>query len=297
MPHVSVVIPTYNAAATLGEAIRCALDQTLADKEIIVVDDGSTDATPELLAELGPAIRVIRKANGGVSTARNEGIAAARGEYIALLDSDDTWELDKLERQAAVLDADPGIGLSHCGVYVCDEELRILDEMPARVYDDYCEALLLYSSVVHCSSSTAMIRRDVLEQIGGYDPRFSQCADWDMLLRASLVTGFAPVHAPLMRYRRAPYNMSRNIPLLERDTFGVLDRFYSEDVPARYRAIRGRVYSNHWSIVSGCYLHAGRPRDAARCAVRSVRAWPANVRRPLGLPGRWVRRRLRAARS
>jgi glycosyltransferase involved in cell wall biosynthesis len=100
-PRVSIVIPTYNRAWTLAEAIDSVLGQTFASFEIIVVDDGSTDGTARLLQRYGSAVRVLRQINQGVSAARNAGIRSARGELIALLDSDDLWRPEKLARQVA----------------------------------------------------------------------------------------------------------------------------------------------------------------------------------------------------
>src|SRR5262245_39908172 len=103
MPNVSVVIPSYNSAAYLPAAIDSVLAQTARDLEVIVVDDGSTDDTPDVVARYGPPVRGIRQANAGVAAARNRGIAEARGRYIAFLDADDTWEPVKLERQLGEL--------------------------------------------------------------------------------------------------------------------------------------------------------------------------------------------------
>ncbi|HEX3110532.1 MAG TPA: glycosyltransferase family A protein, partial [Thermoanaerobaculia bacterium] len=114
MKSVSVVIPSYNYARYLGEAIDSALGQTLPPLEVIVVDDGSTDDTPAVLAAYGDRIRVLRQKNAGVAVARNSGIAAARGECVAFLDADDVWLPRKLELQIPLFT--DSVGLVHCGV-------------------------------------------------------------------------------------------------------------------------------------------------------------------------------------
>jgi hypothetical protein len=106
---LSVIIPTFNRSACVGEAIRSALEQTRPPDEVIVVDDGSTDETADVLSAFGSAVRVIRQANAGVSAARNAGIGAARGEWLAFLDSDDLWMPEKLERQLKSASAYPGV--------------------------------------------------------------------------------------------------------------------------------------------------------------------------------------------
>lgn len=290
-PRVSVVIPAFQAAGTIEATLSSVAAQTFSDVEILVVDDGSTDGTAEVAAAHPVTPMVIRQANAGVSAARNAAIDRAQGDLVAFLDADDAWEPRKLELQVALLDAQPGVGVAYTSTTVVDA----LDQ-PVRVIDvtdhhDPVESMLLRSSIMALSSG--MVRRELLDVVR-FDPRFSQCADWHLWLRLGLRTRFSPVLEPLLRYRQSPGNMSANIPLLERDTFGVLDAFYAEEPGAeRYESIRSTVYSNHWMIVGGSYLHAGRPRDAVRCVWTGVKLRPTNLVRPLGLPLRWARRRVR----
>ena len=110
--RVSVIIPTYNYGRFLAEAIASVQRQTVQDLEIIVVDDGSTDETPAVLSAIRePRLRSLRIANGGISAARNTGLELATGEYLAFLDADDRWVPDKLERQLALMESEPGLGL------------------------------------------------------------------------------------------------------------------------------------------------------------------------------------------
>src|SRR5262245_1076820 len=123
MSRVSIVIPAYNQAAYLGEAIGSALAQTHQDVEVIVVDDGSTDATPEVCARFASdaRVRTIRTANGGVAAARNRGITAASGAYLCFLDADDRYHPTKVATQAAMLDAERGIAFVYCDIVEIDE--------------------------------------------------------------------------------------------------------------------------------------------------------------------------------
>ena len=162
--------------------------------------------------------------------------------------------------------------------------------MPVEKRADYTEAILLHSMVAGCISS-GVVRRALALEIGGFDPSFSQSADWDFWLRLSLATGFVPVTEPLVRYRTYSGNMSSDVALLERDTFAVLDKFFADPASVRYRPLRSRAYANHWMICSGSYLHAGRPGSSLRCLGRGLLAHPGNVGRPLGMPLRWIKRR------
>lgn len=174
MKTVSVIIPTYNYARYLGEAIDSALGQTLAPLEVIVVDDGSTDDTPELLAAYGDRIRVLRQKNAGVAVARNSGIAAARGEYVAFLDADDTWLPRKLELQMPLFTG--SVGLVHCGL-----EFGTAIQLP-RVDGDVANALLLLEpDVIHGPGSTVVVPKHVAEEAGGFDPSLPASEDWDFI--------------------------------------------------------------------------------------------------------------------
>jgi len=289
---ISVVIPAYNAEKYLPTTLRSVLTQTHAPLEVLVVDDGSKDGTAAIAESFGGPVRCVRQPNGGVSRARNTGISQASGDYIALLDADDVWEPTKLEKQVALLDANPDVGLCFVGMLCVDQDLQPIREVPARDYPDFCEALLLYSCVVSGSCSSVVLRRQVAEEAGGFDPQFSTSADWDYWIRLSRRTRMAPIPELLVKYRVFQGSMSSNPALLERDTFAVLDKFYSDDPPEHYVRLKDRCYSNHWMILSGCFLHAGKTNDSFRCALRALKHYPLNIARPLGLPVRWIKRRL-----
>jgi glycosyltransferase involved in cell wall biosynthesis len=293
MSSVSVVIPAFNAAETVAETIESALAQTREPLEVLVVDDGSTDATAEIAERFGPPVVCLRTPNSGVSRARNSGIERAAGDYVAFLDADDLWRPEKLERQLDALATRERAEVSTTARIRVDANLNEIERTGVSAFEDPCETLLLESMALGPVSSI-VARRELLREVGGFDARFSQSADWDLMLRLSLRTGLAPVDEPLVLYRTTPGNMSSNIELLERDTFAVLDRFYGANPPARYRALKRRVYSNHWLIVSGSYLQVGRPGAALRSLARALRARPAAGWRALGVPYRRLKRRAQA---
>jgi glycosyltransferase involved in cell wall biosynthesis len=288
--EVSVIIPAYNAERTIATTVRSVLDQTFKDLEVLVIDDGSTDGTAAVVERFGTPVSCIRTMNRGVAAARNLGIERAKGRRIAFLDADDVWMPRKLEQQLEAMEQRPDAGLCFTGFVRTDAELRPLETVRGSSYPDYGEALLLYSTIANIC--TLLVTAETARALGGFDPAFSQCADWDFALRASQQTNFATVGEALLQYRMSGESMSRDIQRLERETFAVLDKFYSMPDASKYRSLKRRAYSNHWMILAGSYLHAHSPGDALRCLANGLRARPANVRRPLGLPARWLLRSL-----
>src|SRR6266571_8138521 len=122
-PRVSVVIPTYNSSQYLVNAVDSVLAQSVADCEVLVIDDGSSDDTQEVMSRYGPPVRYIHQPNGGVAVARNRGIEESRGRYVAFLDADDTWYGDKLERQLAALRGNPQHRACYTAFTACNENL------------------------------------------------------------------------------------------------------------------------------------------------------------------------------
>ncbi len=184
MVTVSTIIPTFDRAAMVAEAVASALSQDAADLEVIVVDDGSTDDTRMVLAGFSdPRLRVVATTNRGVSAARNLGTSLARGRYVAFLDSDDTWLPGKIERQLAYM-ADTGHVVSQTQEIWMRGGRRV---NPRRIHlkkdgDFFRQALRLCL----VSPSSVMIERDFLQRVGGFDEGLAACEDYDLWLRMLL---------------------------------------------------------------------------------------------------------------
>jgi len=180
-PLISVVIPAFNREAFLGEAIDSAIVQTYPNIEIIVVDDGSTDRTPEVAAGYGDRVVLLRQANAGASAARNTGIGRARGELIALLDSDDRWLPDKLALQAPLF-ADSRVGLAHGAI-------RCFRSANGNALCEYFpgERLDVHDLLGHrgLCTQTLVFRRRIMEEVGGFDPSFKTAEDWEWTIRVA----------------------------------------------------------------------------------------------------------------
>ncbi|MGH7836625.1 MAG: glycosyltransferase family 2 protein, partial [Candidatus Binataceae bacterium] len=208
MPRVSVIVPVFNGAATVGEAIASVLAQSYRDFELIVVDDGSTDATADVLARYAGAIKLITRANGGISAARNSGMRAATGEYVALLDCDDVWMPAMLEQTVAALDAAPHCVLAYTDLAVTDSEGSALDTAlvgPLSAHAPTLDEML--TRLWPIMPSAVVIRRRVLEAIGGFAEEFRSYGYEDAWcwMRARELGEFCYIPERLVQWRFSAY--------------------------------------------------------------------------------------------
>ncbi len=178
---ISVVIPTYNRVSFLKEAIDSVLSQTYRNFELIVVDDGSTDGTPKLLSSYGYKIRVIPQANQGPSAARNRGIEAAKGKWIAFLDSDDVWKPDKLKKQVQFITDHPDTKICQAEEVWIRNGKRVNPRKKHEMHSGWIYEQCLPLCIV--SPSSVMIHRDVFEKVGFFDETMPACEDYDLWLR------------------------------------------------------------------------------------------------------------------
>jgi glycosyltransferase involved in cell wall biosynthesis len=188
-PKVSVVIPTYDRMETLPRALDSVNKQTFSDWELIVVDDGSTDGTDEMILRDYPAVRFHRQEHTGVSSARNAGVALASGAWVAFLDSDDAWLPEKLELQLSGLADEPQLRLSHTDEIWVRNGRRVNQPKEYAKSGGYIYRRCLPLCCI-CPSSV-LIRRDLFDEIGGFDETFPVCEDYDLWLR---ITAREPVH-------------------------------------------------------------------------------------------------------
>ena len=206
MAKVSVIIPTYNCARYICEAVDSVLAQTFTDLEVIVVDDGSTDDTKERLDAYRDCIRYIHQENQERSAARNTGIRNATGEYLAFLDADDLWLPHKLELQVPVFEQAPEVGLVYCWAYYIDASGQRIHRRGENVLRSF-EAggnvfeTLLFDCVITAGGSSAVIRQDCIRQVGFFDEALTHVEDWDMWLRIAARYSVAVVPQALVCFR------------------------------------------------------------------------------------------------
>lgn len=290
-PLISVIIPNYNYGRYLAQAIDSALAQTYAKVEVIVVDDGSTDESHEVLGRYGEKIRWLSQENQGVSAARNRGVEESRGEILAFLDSDDLWLPAKLERQARLLLSDTELGLVHCGYVEFDDDGNLLKEhldgMEGWVA---AEMLRLQRPVVLGGGSAAIMTRRAFNEVGGFDRRLTHGEDWDLYFRVArqYKVGFVP--EVLVRYREHGVNCHLNVRRTERSWMLAFDKAFAGADP-ELRGIRRACYGKLHSILAGSFFRAGHYFDFARHMTKSLWLSPSNFARVLGFPARWWQRR------
>ena len=182
-PLVSVIIPTYNRGWIVKEAIDSVLDQDFTDYELIVVDDGSDDNTPEILAGYGGAITILHQSNKGVSSARNCGVAAASGQLIAFLDSDDLWLPGKLSTQVKFFKDHPDTVINQTQERWIRKGVRVNPKQRHHKFS----GMIFEHSLALClvSPSAVMIKKSLFDEVGGFDEQFPACEDYDLWLRVS----------------------------------------------------------------------------------------------------------------
>ena len=211
-PTVSVVIPAYNAASFIRRAIDSVLVQTAADLELLVVDDGSSDATLQVLAGYGSRLRAVTQANAGPAAARNRGLAEACGRYVAFLDVDDWWLPDKLRQQVALLDSRPEIGFCSTATRVVHADGTPAGDWPCGdVGTSLLETLFVQAAAVSGSTSGVLARRELLLAAGGFDERLRGFEDPDLWIRLAARAGYACVPQPLTVVVRTPGSVSSQL--------------------------------------------------------------------------------------
>lgn len=212
---VSVIMPVYNRATLVPQAIDSILSQTYGNVEVMAINDGSTDNSLEVLREYEERwpdkIRVIDQNNQGQVIARNNGIKASRGEYIAFLDSDDRWLPEKLKLQLPRFT--PEVGLVYCGVEFIDEAGQVTGVEPCdpELEGNIYPQLLVQNRM---TGGTVVIRKDVLDEVGLFDSDFKAAENWDLWIRICRKYNAALVNKPLVQYRRHGGNMSGDFNLM-----------------------------------------------------------------------------------
>lgn len=217
---VTVIIPAFNAATTIDETLRSVRAQTYRDLEIIIVDDGSNDATPQIVQRhcaQDSRVRLIAQSNSGVAAARNRGILEASASFVAPIDADDLWKPEKIEKQMAALHrGGESIGLVYTWSARIDAKSRVFDQSPGARHAGVVTREICSNNFIG-NGSAVLMRKAAVQEAGGYDPSLRARSaegveDWLLYFRIATRHQFAVVPEHLTGYRYLPTSMSANIP-------------------------------------------------------------------------------------
>ena len=283
---VSVVIPVFNGAPFVAKAVASVRAQGHDDVEILVVDDGSTDGTQEVLKHLeqSDGIRWFQRSHGGPARSRNFGIEAARGHYIALLDCDDVWLPGKLAAQLAIMRTRPEVGLVHTDFDVRFEDGTLEERVTAR---SSREPMVLAFAGGHVAlPSTLLIRKSVLDQVGRLDPELYGSEDSDLTIRLFRVTSFECIDQVLVTklqrghgYRDMAFDEQthRERVLVSRDRFLMRLEGFAPLTTAQ-RAALDREWANYYLLKGAVAERAGRPAEARSQYRKAIGKAPGRIR-------------------
>lgn len=290
MPKISVVIPSYNRANLIAETIQSVLDQTFQDFEIIVVDDGSSDNTREVISRF-PA-RYFYQKNRGLPAARNTGIRLSLGEYIAFLDSDDLLLEHALERGIEALERYPEAGFSYGQAYLMDERKQIFGLIKSSFLQhssivDGREIIREMLTTYTIPINTTMARRRCLDTIGGFDE--SMKITEDRAFHVSMAKRYPVVYIaePLIKYRVHSGSMSAAPRLNEMERYNriVLESIFNdEELGPLFEGQRGNAYFELYYRLAGHAYSCGMMKTARSYLLRSIQTYPRGVLRGLGGP-------------
>jgi glycosyltransferase involved in cell wall biosynthesis len=274
-PLVSIIVPNFNHARFIGDAIRSVLDQDYRNFEIVVVDDGSTDDSREVVAQFGRRVRYIWQDNQGLSAARNTGIRAAKGALIGLLDADDMYEPAFLSTLVTTLRADPGADGVYCGYRFVDHVNNPLPQIEARhVPDgDLHRALLDANFLV---PEAMLVRRHCSESVGPFDENLRACEDWDMWLRITNQYRVIGTTQILTRHRILPGSMSTDPARMLSNRLAVLSNHFGAELEDAEEgdSTKRRAYGRAYLVSCVEYLQYGDRNLAYECLQKMVRVCP-----------------------
>ena len=264
---VSIIIPTYSYARYIGEAIDSILSQTFKDFEIIVIDDGSTDGTGDIINKKYPMARYFFKNQGGVSSARNMGITVAKGAFIAFLDADDIWLSEKLEKQIDVFNKQTDVGMVFTEHSTFDKFNRTVDKSFGK------REKLMKGDVVrnifsnsYLTTSTVMVRKEVFDKVGLFEEHLRAAEDDNMWMRIAMDYQIELIDDPLVRYRISEGSLSRTfnncIEGVKKNIELIRSRYPDLYIRLGQKSIRGKYFVIYFN--EGYHCFTNKEYDAAK---------------------------------
>ncbi len=282
LPLVSIILPTYNCAAFLPHSIGTILLQTYNSYEIIVIDDGSTDNTKEVLHPFMQRIKYIRlEQNKGLPTARNIGIRSAQGKYIAFIDADDLWLPEKLQTDIEYFETHSEVSMIYSKHINIDEKGDDLDGNTKRQLPSGNIFTQLFSEQNFIITSSVVVRKEVFETTGLFDEQLFNCQDWDMWLRIAFHFQVAGINKPLVKYRHNPHSLSKNRNNVLKYQKIIIDKIYNKFKDTE-NGIHEKLYkkrlASHYAKAGRYYLRIGDKNRANENFGLSLKNAPLNFR-------------------
>ena len=279
---VSVILPTYNCAHFLSESVGSILLQTYNPYEVIVVDDGSTDNTKEVLNPFMHRIKYIKlEQNKGLPAARNIGIQSAQGKYIAFIDADDLWLPEKLQTDIEYFGKHPDISMIYSKHMNIDDKGRVLDGCTKKRLPSGNIFIQLFSEQNFIIPSSVVVQKEVFETTGLFDEQLFNCQDWDMWLRIAFYFKVAGINKQLVKYRHNPHSLSKNRNNVLKYQKQVIDKTYNT-FKDRACGINEKLYkkrlASHFAKVGRYYLRIGNKSLANENFRLSLKYDPLNFR-------------------
>lgn len=272
MPIISVVIPAYNAETTISETIASVQNQTFSDIEIIIINDGSTDQTLNIVQNFtDPRIKVFSYENGGLPVARNRGIDRATGEFISFIDADDLWTPDKLEKQLASLKANSKAAVAYSWTQTIDRQGNLLHRYNSIFLEGDVYSELLVNNFIG-NGSNILVRQEAISTVGKFDPKLKSCEDWDFYIRLAAKYHFVVVPNWQILYRLSSTTMTSKIDIMEISGIAVIEKAY-QSAPLEYQSLKNQSLAWIYEYCTQQCLRCNN--DLAGVKIASQKFWKA----------------------
>jgi teichuronic acid biosynthesis glycosyltransferase TuaG len=258
---VSIIIPIYNAEKYVIETINSVINQTHTNWELILIDDGSTDQSQQIITEIGKKeqrIKIISQENSGVSIARNTGIKCAKGKVIAFLDSDDCWKNNHLKNRLAIFDKNSSVKWLFGSIELIDENNNSLNQVISGADDDILNSLLKWDGNTITTPSTICVKKECLHSFS-FDENLSTAADQDFAIQLASKYRGKYVEEPTVLYRVLPNSMSSNIEVMEKDHILVFQKAAHNKLFKSFM-FKQKCFSNLYWILAGSWWKDGQNR-------------------------------------
>ncbi len=288
MTLISIIIPAFNAEATIRETVQSVLAQTLTDFELVVINS-ATEAnrakTEAILAEFDdPRIKVFGYSEANASLNRNRGIGHASAPFLAFLDADDLWAPTKLEQQYEALQSHPEAGVAYSATECINEQSQFLRRGPAASWaGDVYGRLLIYNFIV--SGSNVLVRAEAIAQVGLFDESLPNAQDYDMWLRLAEQFDFVPVNEIHVRYRVSTQSLSFNIPRTERLMLRIFERAFACPKAQSLQGLKPYCLANLYKYLTSKSLEASpeqqNPFQTLSLLFKALRWEPGLIRKPV----------------